>query len=577
MKEGRKRFSVFHSLRVKFLLVFTVLLLLSDLAVLVFFGWQAYRTNLIRAENELQVTFEQTYNYLRSVFSAAEYASDTLYQSKAVLDLIDSGGVGVDPGDEYRNWREVKSVLSMLEMGERSARIYLPDDYRYAENDESLIPLSRLPQGVDETLPRGEQAVWFPAREENGERTLSLFRRVMQRSDFLSTAAYEEIGLQAEKLEASLAEAAAVPGAMAVIYDQSGQTIISIGWESGSAYELQRAQAQQEVRLGKQRYFLRSRSISETDWIMAVCFPHPKWMPAQSMEWTTLGILLPVLLICTMVINQFSHSLLKRINGLGQQMRMVRDGFLDVPHMKSQPSDELARLEEDFFFMLDEIKELLVRQKEDGMRLRAAQLRALQAQINPHFLYNTLDLIRWEALENDATEINDIASALAEYYRSALGGGKDMSTIGEELEHITSYVKIQNLRFDGRITLRNEIAQRYLEQPIPRITLQPLVENAILHGMKSNGLNQSLTITLCVHPEADGLHLDVADNGVGIPPEKLTTLLEGSPEEGSHYAVSNVHSRLQLVFGSSYGLRYQSELGRGTIVTVLLPPEPLKK
>lgn len=542
--------------------------------MLVFFGWQAYRTNLIRAENELQVTFEQTFNYLRSVFSAAEYASDTLYQSKAVLYLIDSGGVGVDPGDEYRNWREVKSVLSMLEMGERSTRIYLPDHYRYAENDESLVPLSLLPQWVEQALPRGEQAVWLSARDENGERVISLFRRVMQRSDFLSTAAYEEIGISADKLQTSLEEAAAAPGAIAVIYNQLGQTIISVGWENDSVSELQQAQDQREVRMGNQRYFLRTRSISDTDWRMAICFPYPNWMPAHSMDWTTLGILLPILFICTMVINQFSHSLLKRINGLGQQMRMVRDGRLDVPRMNFQQSDELARLEEDFFFMLDEIKKLLVKQKEDGMRLRAAQLRALRAQINPHFLYNTLDLIRWEALENDATEINDIASALAEYYRSALGGGKDMSTIGEELEHITSYVKIQNLRFDSRITLRKNIAQRYWNKPLPRITLQPLVENAILHGMKSNGLNQSLTITLGLHPEADGLHLEVADNGVGIPPEKMATLLmEGSLEEGNHYAVSNVHSRLQLVFGPQYGLHYQSELGKGTIVTILLPLE----
>lgn len=574
MKVGRKHLPVFQSLRVKFLLVFTVLLLLSDLAVLVFFGWQAYRTNLIRAENELQVTFEQTFNYLRSVFSAAEYASDTLYQSKAVLYLIDSGGVGVDPGDEYRNWREVKSVLSMLEMGERSTRIYLPDHYRYAENDESLVPLSLLPQWVEQALPRGEQAVWLSARDENGERVISLFRRVMQRSDFLSTAAYEEIGISADKLQTSLEEAAAAPGAIAVIYNQLGQTIISVGWENDSVSELQQAQDQREVRMGNQRYFLRTRSISDTDWRMAICFPYPNWIPAHSMDWTTLGILLPILFICTMVINQFSHSLLKRINGLGQQMRMVRDGRLDVPRMNFQQSDELARLEKDFFFMLDEIKKLLVKQKEDGMRLRAAQLRALRAQINPHFLYNTLDLIRWEALENDATEINDIASALAEYYRSALGGGKDMSTIGEELEHITSYVKIQNLRFDSRITLRKNIAQRYWNKPLPRITLQPLVENAILHGMKSNGLNQSLTITLGLHPEADGLHLEVADNGVGIPPEKMATLLmEGSLEEGNHYAVSNVHSRLQLVFGPQYGLHYQSELGKGTIVTILLPLE----
>ena len=529
---------------------------------------------MIRAENELQVTFEQTFNYLRSVFSAAEYASDTLYQSKAVLYLIDSGGVGVDPGDEYRNWREVKSVLSMLEMGERSTRIYLPDHYRYAENDESLVSLSLLPQWVEQALPRGEQAVWLSARDENGERVISLFRRVMQRSDFLSTAAYEEIGISADKLQTSLEEAAAAPGAIAVIYNQLGQTIISVGWENDSVSVLQQAQDQWEVRMGNQRYFLRTRSISDTDWRMAICFPYPNWMPAHSMDWTTLGILLPILFICTMVINQFSHSLLKRINGLGQQMRMVHDGRLDVPRMNFQQSDELARLEEDFFFMLDEIKKLLVKQKEDGMRLRAAQLRALRAQINPHFLYNTLDLIRWEALENDATEINDIASALAEYYRSALGGGKDMSTIGEELEHITSYVKIQNLRFDSRITLRKNIAQRYWNNPLPRITLQPLVENAILHGMKSNGLNQSLTITLGLHPEADGLHLEVADNGVGIPPEKMATLLmEGSLEEGNHYAVSNVHSRLQLVFGPQYGLHYQSELGKGTIVTILLPLE----
>ena len=108
----------------------------------------------------------------------------------------------------------------------------------------------------------------------------------------------------------------------------------------------------------------------------------PNWIPAHSMDWTTLGILLPILFICTMVINQFSHSLLKRINGLGQQMRMVRDGRLDVPRMNFQQSDELARLEKDFFFMLDEIKKLLVKQKEDGIRRGKTA-----AYFNPLFPY----------------------------------------------------------------------------------------------------------------------------------------------------------------------------------------------
>lgn len=325
------------------------------------------------------------------------------------------------------------------------------------------------------------------------------------------------------------------------------------------------------IELGSDEYIYRTSLISGTDWRIVAAIPYDEILaPSNHIRNWMLALLLVIGVIAYLIAFRISRFLTDRITLLSESMIKVQKGELDV-YVEAGQTDEIDQLMMSFNYMIDRLKLLVNEQFESGAKIKSAELKALQAQINPHFLYNTLDLINWKALDKGVPEIVDISQALAKFYKLSLNEGKEFVKIRDEVNHVSQYVKIQNMRFKNRITFESNIPSNLMDYPIIKIILQPLVENAILHGIL-NRPNQKGCITLNGQAVNGQIILTMKDNGVGMDQEQVQNILLTTEINESHgYGVKNIHERLQICYGKENGLRYESQINIGTTVEIRIP------
>lgn len=269
----------------------------------------------------------------------------------------------------------------------------------------------------------------------------------------------------------------------------------------------------------------------------------------------------------------FSQIISKPIINLSSKMRTtILDGSASRDPVVRQ--DEIGVLQESFGIMIARNQDLIAQEFKSKIEKRNAQIRALQAQINPHFMYNTLQAIGGMALKKDAPEIYTVTLALSDIMRYSLNFSKEMVTLREEIKYLESYLSIQNRRFGDRISLKIE-AEDVMDYLIPKLILQPLIENSFEHGLMNKPGDWIIKLKGTMTNDND-LILEVKDNGRGISPEKLEKIrkeLENNAEEAlgtaAHIGLCNVNSRVKLKFpGEQYGISISSIEGEGTIVQV---------
>ena len=239
--------------------------------------------------------------------------------------------------------------------------------------------------------------------------------------------------------------------------------------------------------------------------------------------------------------------------------------------------DEITELGMSFNILTGKIRELLDSKVKEQENLKKAELKALQAQINPHFLYNTLDTIVWMSESNQPGQVIEIVKALSSFFRIALSRGKDWISIRQEIEHVRSYLLIQKIRYRDILDYEIEVDENVLDGTILKLTLQPIVENALYHGIKNK--RNGGTIRVRVRKADHNLVLlDVQDDGVGFTPFKLSQIQAAVANDSdeilqseSGFGLKNVHKRIQLYYGNQYGLSVESQYQKGTRVTVAIP------
>lgn len=224
--------------------------------------------------------------------------------------------------------------------------------------------------------------------------------------------------------------------------------------------------------------------------------------------------------------------------------------------------------------MIIEIRKLIELVYEEQKSKREAELKILQAQIKPHFLYNTLDTIQWMAQERKADDVVVMIMALTNLFRIGLSKGRESIPVSEEMEHIQSYLFIQKARYENKLNYEIYVDPEVRQEIVFKLTLQPLVENAIYHGIKARRGEGHIQIK--VQKVDDKLCLSVSDNGAGIPSTQLMelqTVLSGmhAGKESLGFGLFNVHERIRLVYGDNYGVRIYSTIGEGTQVEVWYP------
>ncbi len=314
-------------------------------------------------------------------------------------------------------------------------------------------------------------------------------------------------------------------------------------------------------------------SIPQTEWYMVTILPSAPLIRQSNTIMVQYILFYLAFLVVAFLLSIFlARSVTGRISSVIDQMRQVRQGP-PVPMEDPRYHDEVGDLIDTYNYMTRAMDQLMKEQAQAAEDLRIAEFNSLQAQINPHFLYNTMDMINWLAQQGRTSEVSDSVQALSRFYRLTLSRKQSISTIDQEEEHVSIYVRLQNMRFHGSISFISDIPDELLGYQIPKLTLQPVIENAVLHGILEKD-SKSGTIVLTCWMEGEDIVILVSDDGVGIPPQKLATILTGdgkSSSGGTNIAVYNTHRRLQILYGEEYGLSYSSVPGRGTDVQIRIP------
>ena len=300
-------------------------------------------------------------------------------------------------------------------------------------------------------------------------------------------------------------------------------------------------------------------------------------MRAGFIEWEILALTLTIGAIGFSVVAAWglSRSIYTPIKKLHDVTKTITQNDLQAL-VTGDNVDEITELGMSFNIMIGKIRELLDSKIKEQENLKKAEMRALQSQINPHFLYNTLDTIIWMAESKKTGQIVEVVSALSSFFRISLSKGKDWITIGEEIERVRNYLTIQRIRYQDIMDFQIDVDERVADHTVLKLILQPLVENAIYHGIKNK--REGGTIYVRAKPfNGNKVLLEVEDTGIGFTPEVLTQLQaeladnSGDIKQESGFGIGNVNQRIKLYYGMQYGLTVKSEYQAGTCVSFIIP------
>lgn len=296
----------------------------------------------------------------------------------------------------------------------------------------------------------------------------------------------------------------------------------------------------------------------------------------DEIAYTPLLLLLGFMIGLFPILNIVSEIVSKPLNELCVAMGKFRKGDFSQK-IEVRTGDEVGVAASCFNKMVEDIHDLIDNNYVMALREKESELNALQAQINPHFLYNTLDSLYWRAQNEGNEEIAEDILSLSQLFRLVLGQGKGFVTVREERDLMEEYLHIQKMRFERRLDYEIKISEEILDEVIPKLILQPFVENAIVHGFEKLGEKCFLSITGFL--KSEGMEFRISDTGVGMTQEQIQQIIQMedakryASQRVGRYAIKNVKERLELKYHENFSLEIESEPGKGTTVVLVIPLE----
>ena len=534
--------------------------------------------------------FQQTSDFLAYKVHKIISVSDSIAVNSMVSSILEKDLDAYPLPDQYADLHTLRMYLNSFhdESDIYNICLYLRDEVMHAAEDDDISSFShaqasawfrRLPGASSRALMCPPVA--FDGFSPNQREMLSVVRRITSTQDYLTPIGYVRIDFWESDIRAMLTGANSVSGSLTYIRDSDDRIISATDGDALSTLRLNLAQIEGlrtasgwlEDTVRGQAVYARASQIPDTDWTMVTLIPSERIFEEiaalrNRMMLTMLLVGLLSFLLSAVIVANFAH----RLRRLSQRMTDVSDVTAPLHSAEEESGDEIGHLTRSFHYMMGRISLLTEEKTRDALELRDAELRALQAQINPHFLYNTLDMINWMSYDDRAPDIRQAVRSLSAFYKLSLSQGKSVVSLREELEHVAQYMKIQNLRFGDQIAYSAECPEELLCTRILKITLQPLVENAVLHGILSKP-DKSGAVRLTVRRDERAVHIVIADDGMGMTQERQAAMFGGWEEAapGVGFGLKNIHLRLMLYYGPEYGLRIDSEPGAGTRVTVSIP------
>lgn len=280
-------------------------------------------------------------------------------------------------------------------------------------------------------------------------------------------------------------------------------------------------------------------------------------------------IALIVMVFAVIILFILSNKLTKPVRSLVDAMSTFEKNAVDFKYTPVRGASEFNKLSSSFEHMVIQIQELMDKVKKEEIALRKTELKALQAQINPHFLYNTLDSIQWMCEEEKTEDAIAMVGALAQLFRISISKGYELIPIEKEIQHAQNYLVIQSYRYKDQFSYHFDIDDEVLPYLCNKITIQPIIENALYHGI-SRMVDEG-EILISVHKIDEDIIITIKDNGVGMSKEQVESILKKERTDSKGIGVKNVNDRIKIYFGDDYGIVVESELDIGTTITIRIP------
>lgn len=526
--------------------------------------------------------FDQTYSFLNYRVQRIAETTNVLVSNPLITEILMDQSLLQDINRQLKDYNELKQLLRSMQDSLDISRVllYVPKSYIFSNETENFLPLSSTSGSPCFTRLQTQNSkyIWCSPMEltdsNHASDSLYVVRSILDPNDYRVTIGQLRMDVQADALRTMLKKANVVKNSTTYLVGSNQQMILSSDSTDFPSIKLPSGDLNQETKsIEKNNNYYLYRPIPSSQWSMVTVIPLDE-VTKQSRELRNdlLVLLIAVAVIAYGVAYILAISVTRRTSYLTSRLRDVQNGNL-IALAQSQGKDEIGELIRTYNYMIEKISSMNMEQYKLGQEVKSAELKALQSQINPHFLYNTLDLINWMADSGMNNEIKNVVKALSRFYKLSLSNGKDIITLRDELKHVSFYVQIQNIRYENKIVFEMNVDEEIMDCAIPKITLQPIVENAIHHGILGRESRQGI-ITITGTRVDNDIRISIQDNGIGMNPDLLERLTFGETTPrltGSGYGTKNVVKRIQHYFGESYGLSYKSVWGEGTVVDIHIP------
>ncbi|GAA6299965.1 sensor histidine kinase [Eisenbergiella tayi] len=572
--EKRRRFFNL-SLTVKMFLLFSCACLAAMGAAFFISYRQLYVSTRVNQEYLAHQRFEQTQAMLEErlerVESITRMAIGNENLNLCMKQLMESNGFSDQYVQVQSAWEWIKNIYYGTDYD--SVVLYLDGEYPFADGISGYVRDWDSEEGrqIWRIMEQnGYSPFWQTVNmEKNGEEGCYLIfvRPVTNLEDFSRNLGSMHVYIHGDKLAESFLNTPQEE----VYYIKSGDgKLLTVSDRSlydkiAPDAELENACSPEggKVRSGGREYYARMSEIGESGLLLYAVMPSDTIRGVfRKTGLFTAFLFIADCAVLLLAIWLISRSVSSRIRHLSKTVQKVQDGKLETLDEEAG-QDEVGQLIGNYNYMIRRIRKLLEEQYQLGQEKKEAELMALQSQITPHFLYNTLDMINWMASKNETENIRDTVLSLARYYKLILNKGRDIITIGLEIELCEAYIAIQQKRYRGKILFELDVEEQIRDCLIPKITLQPLIENAITHGImeKSSGRGN---ILISGWEEDDDIFLSVTDDGVGM----ITGQEMEQKHKGSKYGLSNIETRLKLFYNMEKCITFESTQGIGTCVSI---------
>ncbi|MBP3961853.1 sensor histidine kinase [Paenibacillus lignilyticus] len=591
---GAFRFFYELKLKNKLILSFLALIVIPLGGYFYLSSEQAYKQFLDRTTFSVTRNFDQSFSFLAYKFQRIRAASDILVSEKMLNDVMTSEASAADFFTQYKDFLNIRPFLSSFENEQdiSSVKLYVNDQLFYSEENWNLFSLGAAKKTAwfKRLMDSGKGILWAPGSyfesESLSSRTLSVLRPIRNQNDFSEFLGIVRLDIPESAIVDVLNNASPIRNSLTYIQNSSNEIVASSNPKLQQQYNIDLAETASSAEKGPHfvkvdhtsaSMYLESRRIPDTDWYMVTAIPL-KEIASESklMLRKSVLLLIAIALIAFLLSIVISNYMTSRLTQIMRKMRNVQNGHiaaLSLPPSK----DEFGELIENYNFMVGKIELLLEEQYLSGQEVKNAELRALQAQINPHFLYNTLDMMKWMARSGMNDQIEQVVTSLSKFYKLSLSMGKTVISIRDELLHASSYMQVQTARYVNKIQLVVDVDEEIHDYGILKITLQPILENAIIHGILCKD-SEAGEIRITGGLERGDIVIKVSDDGVGMQTEMVGMLLTDNSDNrtrDSGYGLRNIHERIRLFYGIDFGLAFHSEPGRGTQVTIRIPVQKL--